>query len=414
MEAFVAGAADGSIPDYQIAALLMAIVWRGLSRRELEVMTAAMIASGDRLDLSGVPGPKIDKHSTGGVGDKITLCLGPLVAACGIKAPMLVGRALGHTGGTLDKLEAIAGWQAQVPPARFRTILRRAGFVIAGQSARIVPADRRLYALRDATATVESLPLIASSIVSKKVAGGADGLVLDVKLGRGAFLPSPQETRVLARLLLTLARRFGLPSTALLTDMDQPLGQAVGNANELCEAIDVLRGAGPPDTRALTLALGAEMLLLGKVSATRAAARARLEAALASGAGLERLCRAIELQGGDPRVIENPGRLPRARLQRTLRASRPGYVSGLDARAVGQAASLLGAGRLAKEDRVDPAVGIQLAAKRGEWVERGQPLATLWYNDPGRVSQVLTLLEGAYTFSARPPRPKPLIVKRLP
>jgi pyrimidine-nucleoside phosphorylase len=409
----VAGISSGAIPDYQLAAFLMAVVFRGLEPAELRALTVAMIDSGDRLSLEAVAGKKIDKHSTGGVGDKITLCLAPLVAACGVPAPMLVGRALGHTGGTLDKLESIPGFRHQLTPRQFTRVLAGAGFVIAGQTPRLVPADRRMYALRDATATVESIPLIASSILSKKVAGGADALVLDVKVGRGAFLPSERATRALARTLVDLGKQLGLPTVALLTAMDEPLGRAVGNACELAEALDILRGQGPPDVRALTVRLGAEMLRLGGVAATLREGAQRIEQAIASGAGMERLLRGVRLQGGDPRVLEDPRLLPRARRQLVLRASRGGYVVRLDARAIGRAATMLGAGRLVKEDTVDAAVGVILHAKEGEEVKRDGPLATLCYNGGSHLAVARNLAQGAYSLGARTRAARALIRDRI-
>jgi pyrimidine-nucleoside phosphorylase/thymidine phosphorylase len=411
--ALVKGAADGSIPDYQLAALLMAIFFRGLGPRELRAWTAAMIASGDRLALGAVPGRKVDKHSTGGVGDKITLCLAPLVAACGVPAPMLVGRALGHTGGTLDKLEAIPGFRVALTPSQFVRALRAVGFVIAGQTARLVPADGALYALRDATATVESVPLIASSIVSKKVAGGADALLMDVKVGRGAFLVARTEARRLARTIVGLGRALGLQVVALLTAMDQPLGREVGNARELREAIDVLRGGGPADTRALTVRLGAEMLVLGGAARDLRDGARRIEGAIASGAGFDRLVAGVSLQGGDRRVLEQPDRLPRARHAAELRAPRAGVVTAIDARAVGEAATLLGAGRSFKEERVDPAVGITLLHKTGARVTAGEPLATVWYNDRARWEAARRRMDGAFRIGTRPPRTSPLVMERI-
>jgi pyrimidine-nucleoside phosphorylase len=410
---FLDGAVAGRIPEYQVAAMLMAIVFRGLADDELVAWTRTMIASGDRLDLSGIDGPKIDKHSTGGVGDKISLCLAPLVAACGVNAPMLVGRALGHTGGTLDKLESIRGFRVGLSAGEFRKVLRATGFVVAGQTPRIVPADRLLYALRDATATVESIPLIASSILSKKIAGGADALVMDVKAGRGAFLPSLAQTRALARTLVSLGARLGLPTVALLTAMDEPLGDEIGNALEVKEAIDVLRGAGPPDTRALTVRLGAEMLVLGKAARDVADGSRRIEAAIGSGAGLERFVRAVGLQGGDVRQVEAPARLPRARKSLVVTAPRAGHLDTLDARLLGQAATLLGAGRLRKEDAVDPGVGLTLHAKTGTKVSRGEPLVTVWYNDSGRLAAARPLVASAVRVVARAPRPRPLVLERI-
>jgi pyrimidine-nucleoside phosphorylase/thymidine phosphorylase len=415
LERFVAAAAAGLVPDYQVAAMLMAILFQGFSPTELAAWTRAMIASGDRLSFEDVPGPKVDKHSTGGVGDKITLCLAPLVAACGVYAPMLVGRALGHTGGTLDKLEAVSGYRAELPPATFKRVLRSAGFVIAGQSPRIVPADRLFYALRDATATVESIPLIASSILSKKVAGGADALVMDVKAGRGAFLPALDRTRALARTIVDLGRQLGLRTIALLTAMDEPLGRQVGNALEVEEAISVLRGDGPADTRALTVRLGAEMLVVAGAARDLRAGAARIEGAIASGAGYERFVRGISMQGGDARLLERPERLPRARRRLVLRAARSGYLDLVDARLVGQAATLLGAGRTKKEDAVDPAVGLTLedGMVGGARVRAGEPLAVVWYNDPARLAAARELLAAAFRVVGKPPRRSPLVLEKL-
>jgi pyrimidine-nucleoside phosphorylase len=400
--AIVGGAARGTIPDYQLAALLMAIVWRGLTPRELATWLAAMVASGDRLRLDGVPGVKVDKHSTGGVGDKVSLCLAPLVAACGVPVPMMSGRSLGHTGGTLDKLEAIPGFRTALPPRTFERVLAKAGLVLAGQSARLAPADRVLYALRDATATVESIPLIASSILSKKIAEGADALVMDVKVGSGAFLPEPAAARALARALVDLGRAAGLRVVALLTAMDQPLGRAVGNACELAEALAVLGGGGPRDTRALTVRLGAEMLILGGAAADLAEGARRIEAAIASGAGLDRLSRCVALQGGDVRVIDDPGRLPRARRAAELRAPAAGRVARLDARLVGQAATVLGAGRQRKEDRVDAGVEILLDRKVGDEVAAGDRLATVRYSDERRWAEARPLLARAFEVGEGP------------
>ena len=415
IRALVTGAATGAVPDYQLAALLMAIVWRGLSARELVTWTRAMIASGDRLRLDDVPGRKVDKHSTGGVGDKVSICLAPLVAACDVPVPMMAGRALGHTGGTLDKLEAIPGFRTALSPAEFRRVLRRCGLVLAGQTERMVPADRVLYALRDATATVASIPLIASSILSKKVAEGTDALLMDVKVGAGAFLPSRAVARRLARTLVTLGRSEGLQVRALLTAMDQPLGREVGNASELREAIEILTGAGPADTRALTVRFGAEMLVLGRAARDLADGARRIEAAIASGAGWERFGRCVELQGGDRRVLDRPeARLPRARRHLDVAAARAGVIGAIDARAIGQAATLLGAGRLRKEDRVDPAVGITLHHKVGAHVDRGQPLATVHANDPGREAIARALVAGAFQLGAARPRRRPLILETIP
>jgi pyrimidine-nucleoside phosphorylase len=398
LRAIVDGASRGTIPEYQLAALLMAIVWRGLTPRELGTWLNAMIASGDRLQLDGIPGIKVDKHSTGGVGDKISLCLAPLVAACGVPVPMMSGRSLGHTGGTLDKLEAIPGFRTALTPREFQRVLSKTGLVLAGQSARLAPADRVLYALRDATATVESIPLIASSILSKKIAEGADALVMDVKVGSGAFLPGRSQARALARTIVRLGKQAGLRVIALLTAMDQPIGRAVGNACELAEAIDILRGGGPDDTRALTVRLGVEMLMLGGRARDRAAAQKQIEAAIASGAGLDRLRRCVALQGGDVRVIDDVDRLPRAPRTHTLRAQTTGRVSRIDAGLIGRAATVLGAGRARKEDRVDPGVGIILDRKIGDEIQRGDRLATVFFSDPERWRAARPLLEPAFVI----------------
>jgi len=413
IEAVVAGAARGDIPDYQLSALLMAIVWRGMTPRELTTWTVAMIDSGERLRWTALRAPAVDKHSTGGVGDKISLALAPLCAACGLTVPMIAGRALGHTGGTLDKLEAIPGFRTALTAAEIGRVLARAGFVLAGQTARLVPADRALYALRDATATVESIPLIASSILSKKVAEGARALVMDVKVGSGAFLPERARARELARTLIALGGRLGLPVRALLTDMDQPLGNAIGNAAEVRETIDVLRGGGPADVRALTVRLGAEMLVVGAVARDRRDGARRIEAAIASGAGLERFRLGVRLQGGDPRAIDDPRRLPRARHTRAIRAARRGVVTRVDAGLLGRAATLLGAGRLRKQDRIAPGAAILLHAKIGTPVARGDLLATVEYDDAGRERAARPLVERAFVVGGQRPRPRPLVLETL-
>ena len=357
-------------------------------------------------------GRKVDKHSTGGVGDKVTICLAPLVAACGVPAPMLVGRALGHTGGTLDKLAAIPGFQAQLTPAAFRRVLARARLRRSpGRAPRLVPADGRLYALRDATATVESIPLIASSILSKKIAGGADALVLDVKVGRGAFLPRPRDTHALARTLVALGKRLGLPTVALLTAMDQPLGRAVGNANELAEALEILRGQGPADTRALTVRLGAEMLLAGRRGGRTARKPPRgSRRPSRSGAGFERLLRAVTLQGGDASVLEHPERLaarpPPARGAGA--AGRLGRRAWMPARSDWRPPSWGPAG-CARRTPWIPAVGITLHAKEGDPVTRGEPLFTLWYNDRARLDRALVHLGTAFVLGGQRHRSPPLV-----
>ena len=414
------GAATGSIADEQLAAFLMAVFFRGMEpRTELPAWLEAMLGSGQVLDLSSIPGRKVDKHSTGGVGDKISLPLAPLVAACGVKVPMVSGRGLGHTGGTLDKLESIPGFQTDLPIARFAELVNRLGLCLIGQTAEIAPADRKLYALRDATATVESIPLIASSILSKKLAEGIDALVLDVKVGRGAFMKELPRAQALARTMVDLCKAVGRGCTALITDMDAPLGYAVGNAVEVAESIDVLRGGGPADVRELTLLLGVEMLIAGEAPGLAGAAdpvaeaRRLLEAALANGSALQRFIALVEAQGGDPRCIEDPSRLPRPNAVRELRADRSGYLVALDAEAVGLAAVELGAGRARKEDKVDPAAGLVLRKRVGDEVREGEVLAELHARDGERLEAGAKRLRTAALIDASPPAPRALLIDRI-
>jgi thymidine phosphorylase len=388
----------GEVAEEQMSALLMAIYFRGLGGAELRAWTAAMIDSGERLDLSGVGLPTVDKHSTGGVGDKVSLVLAPLVAACGAAVPQLSGRGLGHTGGTLDKLEAIPGWRAALAPAEMLAVLRGAGCVICAAGPGLAPADRRLYALRDVTGTVESIPLIASSIMSKKIAEGTAALVLDVKVGSGAFMREPADARQLAQTMVTLGEEHGVRTAALLTRMDTPLGRAAGNALEVAEAVATLRGDGPPDLVAVVLALAREMLSLAGVDADPAAA-------LADGRALERWRAMVAAQGGDP-----DGALPRAGVVRSLPAMSSGWLQRLDARAVGLAAWRLGAGRARKEDPVSPAAGVVCLAKPGDRVEAGQPLLALHTGDEGRLGPAISALDGAIGIGpARPAQVQPVI-----
>ena len=397
------------IPDYQMAALLMAVFKEGLDAEELAAWVDAMLHSGDVLDFSHVPLPKVDKHSTGGVGDKVSLPLGPMVAACGVAVPMMSGRGLGHTGGTLDKLETIPGFRTAFDPPEFRALLARTGLVLAGQSETLVPADRRLYALRDATGTVESIPLISSSIMSKKLAEGLDGLVLDVKVGRGAFMKRFEESRTLAETMVGIGRSYGTPVRALLTDMNQPLGREVGNACEVVESVEVLQGGGPADLLEVTYRLGEEMLLLGGAAADRAEARARLEQAVASGAAFEKFVEVVAAQGGDPAVLHDPSRLPAAPHHHEVTAARGGYLTRCDALDLGVAAMRLGAGRERKEDAIDPGVGLRVLAKVGDPVEAGQPLVRLAWADPARLATALPLVERALEIGEERVAPPPLI-----
>ncbi|HET8539336.1 MAG TPA: thymidine phosphorylase [Anaeromyxobacter sp.] len=412
IRALVDGFTKGEIPDYQMAAFCMAVFFRGMDDAEVRALTEAMLRSGDVLDLSDVPGAKVDKHSTGGVGDKVSLALAPLAAACGVKVPMISGRGLGHTGGTLDKLEAIPGFRVDLPVDRFRALVRDVGACLVGQTARLAPADRRLYALRDVTATVESIPLIASSIMSKKLAEGIDALVLDVKVGRGAFMKRLDDARALARTLAAIGRGMGKRVSALLTAMDQPLGRTVGNALEVVETIELLRGGGPPDLREVTVELTAEMLVLGGAAGDRDAARARVAAAIADGRGLAKLEEIVTAQGGDAAAIRDPDRLPRAPRTFDVPAPAAGHVVGIDAEAVGLAAVALGAGRARVEDRVDPAVGIVVHRKIGDRVERGEPLCTVHEGDRSEPrDRVAARLATAWRVGPAP-RPAPLVLER--
>ena len=372
---WIRGVADGSIPDYQSAALLMAITLRGMTREETLAMTESMLRSGRVLDWSRLGRPTVDKHSTGGVGDKISLALAPWVAACGAAVPMIAGRGLGHTGGTLDKLEAIPGFRVRLTAEEFAAQLARVGAVIAGQTEELVPADRELYALRDVTATVESIPLITASILSKKFASGTKAVIFDVKCGGGAFMTSREDARTLARELVLVARELRHEARAVLTDMDQPLGEAIGNANETAEAFAVLRGEAPADVADLTRALAVRMLLLAGIARERFEAEARADRALESGEALRKAESMVQAQHGDPRVVADPSLLPRASVETRVLAPRSGFVTRIDARALGVLLIAMKAGRSRKEDAVDPSVGIRLLAKRGAAVREGEPLA---------------------------------------
>jgi pyrimidine-nucleoside phosphorylase len=413
LAAFARAAAEGAWPDYQLAALLMAIWLRGMTPAETAALTGAMADNGDRLDWSDLPGPKVDKHSTGGCGDKTSLVLAPLAAACGVIVPMMSGRGLGHTGGTLDKLEAIPGFRVRLSAAEIRSALVRVGMALFGQTERVAPADRKLYALRDVTATVESIPLITASILSKKLAEGVDALVMDVKFGRGAFMKDVADARSLARSLVDVGRANGLRTEALLTDMHAPLGRAVGNAVEVAECVRCLRGEGPADLEALSVALAAAMVRLGGVAPTDADAERRVRAALSSGAALELFRQAVEEQGGDPRVIDDPNLLPAAPHRHVLTAERAGFVASVDAEAVGLAAMQLGAGRDKAEDSIDPAVGVVVWAKPGNEVRPRDPLAELHYRNDGALARALGMLTLAFVIADGPPAPSPLILETV-
>ncbi|MCL1600394.1 MAG: thymidine phosphorylase [Actinomycetia bacterium] len=401
-----------AIPDYQMSSLLMAIIFRGMTQNELGPWTEAMLHSGDVLDLSDVDKPIIDKHSTGGVGDKISIPLVPIVAACGVAVPMMSGRGLGHTGGTLDKLESISGFSTTIEPSAIDTQLNEIGVVMVGTTETLVPADRRIYALRDATGTVPSIPLISSSIMSKKLAEDLDGLVLDVKVGSGAFMKTVDQATTLARMMVGIGDSHDTPVTALLTNMSQPLGRAVGNANEIAESVEVLRGGGPEDVRSLTISFATEMLVLaGNESVDSANARA--VDAIESGAAFETMLELTARQGGDPHVIENIDRLPRATHEYVLTTSHSGFVSRCDAYDIGVAAVRLGAGRATKEDDIDLGVGFLVEAKIGDRVEVGDPLVRIAYNDESRLQAALDALDNAWEIADEPVTPNDLILGEI-
>jgi pyrimidine-nucleoside phosphorylase len=403
---------DDVIPDYQMSSLLMAIVFNGMTSEELSAWTRAMLHSGEVLDLSGIDKPKVDKHSTGGVGDKISLPLAPIVAACGVVVPMMSGRGLGHSGGTFDKLESIPGFNVTIPLSTFGPQLDDLGVVMAGQTEELVPADRRIYALRDVTGTVSSVPLIASSIMSKKLAEDLDGLLLDVKVGRGAWMKTIPEAEELARTMIDLGKEGATQVTAILTNMDQPLGRAVGNANEMVESIEVLQGGGPKDIRELTMLFAAEMLVLAGVEDLERAA-SQAHDALTSGAALDLLIRLTAAQGGDASYIEDPSKFEIARRKHVITAPHDGWISECDAYLVVTAAVRLGAGRAVKEDTVDPSVGFMIEAKIGDRVERGQPLATVAYRDESKMDAALQVLTSAWTISDSQPEPPGLVLRKM-
>jgi pyrimidine-nucleoside phosphorylase len=404
--AFVAG----DLADYQLSAWLMAVFLRGMTDAETVALTRAMLHSGDVLDLSSVPGVKVDKHSTGGVGDKVSLCLAPLVAACGVPVPMVSGRGLGHTGGTLDKLEAIPGFSVDMTSERFAEVVRDVGTAMIGQTARIAPADKRIYALRDVTATVESVPLIVASILSKKLAEGIDGLVLDVKVGRGAFMKTEARARELATALVRVGTAAGKRVVALLTRMDAPLGNAIGNANETREAIDVLFGRGPADLVECTLALGSEMLQLGGVAKDDAAARVLLNRAIADGSAAGVMEKLVAAHGGDARVVGDTRRLTMAPVVTEVKAESSGHVSAIDALELGLSAVSMGAGRTRADQRVDPGVGIELTAKPGDEVKAGDVLAQVYTRESGNAPSAR--IRAAFSIGAPPPS-APLVIDRI-
>lgn len=405
---------DGTLADYQLSAFLMAVFFRGMTDTETVALTRAMLHSGDVLDLSDVPGVKVDKHSTGGVGDKVSIILAPMAAAAGVPVPMVSGRGLGHTGGTLDKLESIPGFRTNLSFDEFRRILARTGLAMMGQTADMAPADKKLYALRDVTATVDCIPLIAASIMSKKLAEGAEGLVLDVKTGSGAFMQKPEDSKKLAETMAAIGKGLGRRMRAVITDMSQPLGRAVGNALEIEECVECLKGGGPEDLMAVTYRLGAEMLVMGERAHDLEAGERILRQVVSSGQGLEKFREMVSAQGGDPKVADQPEKvLAQAKHTMELRARASGYINTMDAREIGMAGVELGCGRLMLDEAVDPAVGFVFHCRIGDRVQSGQKLVTVKANDTGKGDRALRRLASAVPVGEVKPVVPELIVETI-
>src|SRR5450432_4871625 len=411
IEFLVNGYTNGEIPDYQMSAFLMAVCFSGMTDREVSRLTECMLHSGDTVDLSAIPGVKVDKHSTGGVGDKTSFIVAPLAAAAGVVVPMMSGRALGHTGGTLDKLESIPGLRTNLTAEEFQKQLAELELAFIGQTDRLAPADRKLYALRDVTATVESIPLISSSIMSKKLAEGGDALVLDVKVGSGAFMKKQVEARRLAQTMVGIGRRMDKKVQALITDMNQPLGYAVGNALEIMEASQTLQNAGPADLTKLSLELAARMIFLGKKAASLDDARRIAEQHLVDGSAYKKFKAVVAAQGGNPQALDKFELLPNATGMREINSPRAGYVSSIDAEDIGAASNMIGAGRDKKEDSIDPAVGIILEVKTGEKVDAGSVLCRLYYTRDERVDEAADMVEDAFRISSQKPDERELILE---
>lgn len=409
--ALIDGYTRNEIPDYQMSAFLMAVFNSGMTDREVSAMTESMIRSGETVDLSSIPGIKVDKHSTGGVGDKTSLISAPLAASAGVIVPMISGRGLGHTGGTLDKLESIPGFRTDLTIDEFRAVLQEHGLAFIGQTPEVAPADGKLYALRDATATVESIPLIATSIMSKKLAVGLDALVLDVKVGAGAFMKRQVDARRLAQMMVGIGRRMDKRVQALITDMNQPLGYAVGNALEVMEVSQTLQNAGPTDLTRISLELAARMIYLAKIVPTLDEAREVAQQKLLDGSGYRKFKDVIEAQGGNSQVLDRFELLPNATGVREIASPRAGYVSAIDAEYIGVASSMIGAGRDTKEDNIDPAVGVILEVKTGQKVEAGGVLCRLYYTSEDRVEDASQQIEDAFRISAQPPEERELILE---
>ena len=410
---FIAGYTEGIIPDYQMAAMCMSIFFNGLTDAELAAWAGAMLRSGEVIDLSDVPALKVDKHSTGGVGDKVSLSLAPLAAACGVPVPMISGRGLGHTGGTLDKLESIPGFRVDLGVERYRELVRTIGCCLIGQTSTVVPADKKLYALRDVTATVDCIPLIASSIMSKKLAEGIDALVLDVKVGSGAFMKTLDDARKLATTMVGIGREMGKKVVAIITDMEQPLGRAIGNSLEAIEAIDMLKGQAPADYTECTMKLTAKMLELGQAAKDETEARAKLQAAIDDGSAIKKFAQIIEAQGGNPAVLYDYSVFPTARQVVPIPSPVSGYITAIDTEKVGMAAVALGAGRERVDSIIDPAVGFVLEKKVGDKVEKGEPLAMMHINDAARAATIIDRFQSACAFGDKAPAPRPLIIETI-
>jgi pyrimidine-nucleoside phosphorylase len=409
----VSGYTRGEIPDYQMAAWLMAVWIRGMSRSELAALTEVMLYSGEVLNLSDLPGNKVDKHSTGGVGDKTSLILAPIVAAGGLTVPMISGRGLGHTGGTLDKLESIPGFNVNLSLDQFRHVLRECGMGLIGQTAEIAPADKKIYALRDATSTVENIGLICGSIMSKKLAEGIDALVLDVKTGSGAFMKLEEDAIRLAEVMVETGKRMGKKVVALITGMDEPLGRAAGHSTEVMECIDVLNGHGPADLRELSVELSAWMFYLGERSKSLEEGRRLAETMIATGLAKQKFKQGIKLQGGDERVVDEPQRLPQARFHLDVPSENTGHVTGTNCEQFGIALAMLGGGREKKEDAIDHGVGLEFHKRIGDSVKKGEPLATIHYNADAKLAEAKRLIAGSYYLGAEPPREKRPLVRRI-
>jgi len=407
----VTGYTDGSIPDYQMSAWAMAVLFRGMTARETGDLTLAMAGSGEQLDLSSLPGVKVDKHSTGGVGDKITLVVAPLVAAAGIPVAKMSGRGLGYSGGTIDKLESFTGFQVERSREQFLQQVHDIGVSVIGQSGNLTPADKKLYALRDVTATVEAVPLIASSIMSKKIAAGADAILLDVKVGKGAFMKSLEQAETLARAMVEIGSQVGRKTVAVISDMNQPLGFSVGNALEVKEAIATLAGKGPEDLTELALAIGSRMLVLGGLVSSVDEGRQKLVEIMASGKAVDKLAEMVEAQGGVKDEVYSPEKLPQAQILHAIQAKEDGYVAEIDAEAIGHASVVLGAGRQTKDMPIDLAVGIVLHKKRGDQVTAGEPLATIHANQETLLRSALGAMQDAFLIAQQPPEKQALIYK---